>query len=262
MSSYIQIGSGFVYVSPVAGNLTANPTPHQGFSIQSCSLDIKATIQELKGQYQFPDDTAVTDKTCTGKLKIGRKDLSMLNEVIFADVVTAGGASVVPNEAYTVPASSVYTVVVAPPSSGVFSEDLGVAYASSPATAQFVRVASSPTIGQYSVSAGTYTFAAADASAAVLISYGYTLTTPGSLFQVNNQVIGYAPQVEIFIVDTYQPKVVSNKKIYPVIKVYAAKFTDITGIGNERDKYSEPELGFSCFAAASGRVLDFYSPNS
>ena len=43
---------------------------------------------------------------------------------------------------------------------------------------QLTPVGSGPTVGQYSVSAGVYTFAAADASAALLISFLYT--TPGS----------------------------------------------------------------------------------
>jgi hypothetical protein len=260
MSSYIQIGSGFVYVNPTAGNLTANPTPRQGFTIQSCSLDMKGTVQTLKGQYQFPDDTAVTDKTCTGKFQIGRKDLSMLNEVFFADIVTAGGVSVSPNEAHMVPASTAFTVTVTPPGSGTFTEDLGVSYAADPATGAFQRVSTLTAVGQYTVSAGVYTFFSADASANVLISYGYSLTAPGSLFQVNNQVIGYAPQVEVFIVDTYQPKLVSGKNVYPTIKCYAAKFTDLSNLGNTRDKYSMPELSFECFASPSGRVLDMYSP--
>jgi hypothetical protein len=83
-------------------------------------------------------------------------------------VYTAG--FVVQNEAQTVPASSVYSVAVNAPN-GNWAVDQGVTYASS-GTA-LTPVASAPAQGQYSVAAGLYTFNAADASQAVLISYSY-----------------------------------------------------------------------------------------
>ncbi len=46
----------------------------------------------------------------------------------------------------------------------------GVSYANG---TPLEAVGSAPTQGQYSVAAGTYTFAAADANAAVLLNYGY-----------------------------------------------------------------------------------------
>lgn len=54
---------------------------------------------------------------------------------------------------------------------GNWASDQGVAYALTGAA--LTLVASTPAEGQYSVSAGVYTFAAADASAALLVSYGY-----------------------------------------------------------------------------------------
>lgn len=257
---YIQIGSGRVFFNPstTSGNPATNPTPIQGLTVQDVSLDISGTIESLKGQYQFPDDTAVTDKKCSGKIGIGRKDLFMINQVFSGDISIAGGVTVVPVEAHTIPAvSGPYTVVVTPPGSGTFSEDLGVVYAANSGI-QFQRVASGPTVGQYTVSSGTYTFAAADASAAILISYSYTLASQGFTYEVNNQVIGYGPQVEMFIVDTYQPYIVGGVYYFNTIRVYACKFNKIS-LGNKRDKYSLPELDFEAFASPSGRVLDLYS---
>ena len=73
-------------------------------------------------------------------------------------------------EAQSVPAASPWQVSVAAPY-GPWGSDLGVVYASSGAALQ--PVAASPAAGQYSVAAGLYTFASADAGAAVAISYGY-----------------------------------------------------------------------------------------
>jgi len=82
---------------------------------------------------------------------------------------SAGYTNQVAGEPQTVPSNpGPYTVSVA----NAFAVDLGVTYASSGAS--LTKVASNPALGQYSVSsAGVYTFAAADAGAAVKISYRY-----------------------------------------------------------------------------------------
>lgn len=81
----------------------------------------------------------------------------------------------VSGEAQTVPATP-YQVTVDQPL-GFWSQDAGVTYANGTA---LVKVASSPSVGQYSIPAespnvplGTYQFAAADTAASVLISYSY-----------------------------------------------------------------------------------------
>lgn len=81
---------------------------------------------------------------------------------------TAGYA--VTGEAQSVPAMAPWQVAVAAPF-GPWGCDLGVVYASSGAA--LTPVAASPAAGQYSVAAGLYTFAAADAGANVAVSYGY-----------------------------------------------------------------------------------------
>lgn len=81
---------------------------------------------------------------------------------------TAGYA--VQNESATVPAAGPYYNVSAAAPFGPWASDDGVAYANGTV---MTAVAGTPGAGQYNVSAGTYTFAAADAGAAVLISYGF-----------------------------------------------------------------------------------------
>lgn len=260
MSSYIQFGSGRLYVNPNAGNLAVNPTAVQGFTIQDVQIDISGEVKELKGASQFPDDVAAGDKKGTGKFGVGRKDLNMFNQIFFADIVETGGTSVVPNFS-AVPTSSAVTVT--PPASGTFAADLGVQYAGSGIS--LTKVAATPTAGQYTVASGVYTFASGDtaATAGVVISYSYTLTA-GTTYQVNNQALGYGPQVEVYLVDTYQPKNSGTATApvyeYNVIHLYAAKVTKIT-IGNKRADYSIPEVDFSYFQAANGRVMDLYAVN-
>ncbi len=73
-------------------------------------------------------------------------------------------------EAASVPASAPFTVTFAT-GFGKWGSDSGVTYANG---TPLVAVASNPAVGQYAVSStGVYTFAAADAVAAVLLNYGY-----------------------------------------------------------------------------------------
>jgi hypothetical protein len=77
---------------------------------------------------------------------------------------------VVTSEAQTIPAALPWQIVATQPY-GPWGSDLGVVYAATGAA--LTCVASAPTVGQYSVAGGAYAFAAADAAAAVAISYGY-----------------------------------------------------------------------------------------
>ena len=80
---------------------------------------------------------------------------------------------IIGGEAQTIPASPPYQLTAIQPL-GAWAQDRGVSYASS--GAPLTAVAGIPTTGQYSVSAGVYTFSAGNSSAAVLISYGYIPT--------------------------------------------------------------------------------------
>ena len=72
-------------------------------------------------------------------------------------------------EARAIPLSAPFTIDALAPYGG-WAADTGVVYAGG---AAMIAVLSAPAQGQYSVTAGVYTFAAADAGAAVALSYGY-----------------------------------------------------------------------------------------
>lgn len=83
--------------------------------------------------------------------------------------VTYNAGYKISGEARVVPASGSPTITVDAPY-GSFAADGGVTYASGAALA---FVASAPVVGQYTVNAGVYSFAAADAGAEMCISYSY-----------------------------------------------------------------------------------------
>ena len=85
-------------------------------------------------------------------------------------VVSYSAGYAVQNETQTVPAAAPFQFSGLSPY-GPWGSDLGVTYAAT--GAPLTPVSTSPAAGQYLVSAGTYTFAAADAGQSVSISYGY-----------------------------------------------------------------------------------------
>jgi len=80
------------------------------------------------------------------------------------------------DEARTIPSTGPYTITVT--HAAAWGYDNGVTKGGLPMT----LVTGTPTTGQYSVSAGVYTFAAADASSAIIINYGYIISS--SLYTV------------------------------------------------------------------------------
>lgn len=87
--------------------------------------------------------------------------------------ITYTSGYVVQNEGQTVPSS--HNITVNAPH-GAWGADQGVNYASG---AALLAVTANPTTGQYTVSGGTYGFAAGDAGASVLISYSYVPSDVG-----------------------------------------------------------------------------------
>lgn len=254
---YIQFAAAYLFVTPNGGNQAASPQPIFPLTVQDVEVSVKGKIEELRGQYQFPDDTAVGDKTGTFKFGIGRKDWYLFNQIYFGDTVAPGGDSVSPLEPHTVPGMSTYTITVTPPGSGTFVSDLGVVYASGPNAGKRLQeqTGSLTQGGQYQVNlmTGVYTFDSADASAAVLISYVYSLAT-GNTYEVNNQIMGYGPQCELLLVDRYQLVAgVSN-----CLQVLAAKVDSLGNVGNKRDKYAMPDISGNFYANTAGQVMNAF----
>lgn len=97
--------------------------------------------------------------------------------------VTYMAGYAIQGEAWDVPTATPWQVTPIQPY-GPWGSDLGVTYANGTA---LVVVSGPPTVGQYSVSAGVYTFAEADANAPVLISYGFI---PADINQLATELVG------------------------------------------------------------------------
>lgn len=253
----IWFGVANIFMVGIGGNLPTQPTPQQLLTLQDFSIDIDATIKELRGQLQFPDDTAFADRKITWKSGMGRMDIDAMNNVVFGEAaITSGGFPQAVNEAHTIPATSVTVTVTN--AADIPLQDLGVIFTSGTAAQigqKLQKVASGPTTGQYSVnlSTGVYTFATADEGLGVNISYNYTLTTGRNLI-VNSHSQGFGPSVEIFASNPYQEL---TPGVPNYVHLYAAKVMK-TGAPLKRADYTIVPIEGEAYANSSGQVIQFY----
>lgn len=204
----ILFGAGKLIAVPTndaTGAAIANPTPVPLGVLQDVSLDLSVDIKTLHGAGKYAVAVGQGKGKTDIKAKYANINGGVLGSLFMGRTPTAGIKAAVFDFAAGVPAVSTYTITVAPPSSGTFAADLGVIDASTgnPMT----RVASAPATGQYSVSAGVYTFAAADASKAVLLNYEYTATsTTAQTFNLTSDIMGYTPSFSILLQQQYDGK--------------------------------------------------------
>ena len=102
--------------------------------------------------------------------------------------------------------------------------------------------------GQYSVnfSTGAYSFSAADANAALLLSYTYNVAASGSKLTITNQVMGVTPTFKATFYTTYN----GNGTALRLNACTANKLSFPTKV----DTWTISELDFSAFADASGTI--------
>lgn len=185
-------GSGILYATPSG----SGGSPLQLGALQDVSADLSRTVKSLYGQNQQPLAIGAGELKASLKAKMGFINAAVYANLFYGVSIATGTVSLANNEPHNVPATTAYTVTVT--NSATWAKDLGVTYAGgNPLT----QVTGSPTQGQYSVAAGVYTFAAADASASVLISYEYTNASSGSTVSVGTVLQGQQP---IITVDLYR----------------------------------------------------------
>lgn len=241
----IQLGAGnVIFIPSTNGNPATPSSPRMPGSFQDFTFDNSGTIKELRSQNQYPDDTGVTDKKATWKMGSGRFDIDLFNNLFAGETISTGGEAIVIQEAHNVPASSPYTVTVTNHTN--FFADMGVSYASN--GQPLSRVAVVAAAGQYSVnqSTGVYTFYLGDTGASIVISYSYTVTT-GNILTVHNQIIGWSPQFQIYLAESYQQLTAG---IPNYLKLFACKCTKF-GLPYKRADYLICDLEGEAFADSS-----------
>ncbi len=239
----VAFGSGVLIATPSG----ANATPVQFGALQDVSLDFSFSSKQLFGQYQFPIAFARGEGKISGKAKFANIDGPLYNDCFFGQGMTAGQKLWAYNEAGAVSSSSPYGYSAA--NAANFDADLGVVYASSGLA--LTKVASTPAVGQYSVSAGVYAFSSGDAGRALLVSYSYTQTSSGSGSRalLANKQMGTAPTFQI---DFYQ----TNPNIAGAqwsLRLYNCVSTKLS-VASKNQDFAIPEMDFEAFANAANSI--------
>jgi hypothetical protein len=152
-------------------------------------LAVTSVVISLVGQnapLSLVENTDFRVDYATGEIYRLNSDTGTVSawEALPVAVRYSGGYGAAVSEAHTVPATPFQVTVT---QAATFSCDQQVSYVSS--GLPLVRVASGPTVGQYSVSAaGVYTFAAADTSKALTFAYA-TISVPSDLVDATLQLI-------------------------------------------------------------------------
>lgn len=242
-----EFGAGTLWGFPVVTN-AANPTPMKFGTLQDVSLDISGDVKQLYGQKQFPEAVARGKCKITGKSKFASINGKMLNDMFFGQTMGAGMIKTALDESQPIPATPFQVTVT---NAATFKQDWGVRYNAT--GLPLTRVASGPVLGQYSVNTGTgvYTFAAADTLATVLISYTFTAAGTGAQLNITNQLMGFAPTIQVLLETVYN----TNQFSVLLYSVVASKLSFTT----KQEDFIIPEFDFEAFANAAGQVIDIYS---
>lgn len=177
------------------GVALAVPQAYRLGILQDVSTDFSFEAKALYGAGQLPVDQGRGKAKLAFSAKTADINATALAALHFGTTPSIGIKLPQLDYAATVP-STPFQVTPTLPGSGTWVADLGVTDTSGN---NYTRVASAPTTGQYSVSAGVYTFAAADTGKAMLISSEYTAATGGIVVPMTNQLMGYSPSFSVIL---------------------------------------------------------------
>lgn len=219
-------------------------------SIQEFSFDETKNMKELYGSYQNAIDVATSTIKQTGKMKQAVINAQAYNDIFWNQTLTKGSQTLTAvGEAGSIPATSTYTITVS--HSSAYTEDLGVIYADGSAVFQYISTGT-PTVGQYTVAAGVYTFAAADAGKAVSISYRYT-GTGGNTITDSTKLIGDTTVFSLLYVTQHSGKELSIEFYKVISNKLAMSF--------KHEDFMIPELDLAMFANDAGNVKTVNTAN-
>jgi len=234
---------GFAAGVLIGTSLTASPaTPRRFGILQDATLDFSADLKELYGQKRYAIALAPGKTKVSLKAKFASIRGSLFNDIYFGAATTPATQTLfADSEPGTVPAVSTYTVTVT--NSATFLADQGVYYALTGLPLK--RVASGMTVGQYSVSAGVYTFAVADASAAVYVSYTYS-SVAGVQIPITNLAMGSGPAFTINLSQPYD----GRQALYSFNNCQASKLS----LPTKQDDFTILEIDFQIAADVAGNI--------
>lgn len=246
-------GPGTVTFTPLN---VANPTPYNIGMAQEISYEESSNLKPLYGQNRRALAVGAGTIKSTGKIKGARFSISAMNWLLYGLAPSAGSTATSIAQAGTVPGSVSYVITPTVPGSGTWSADLGVVYAAT--LKPLTRVSSLTAIGQYTVSAGTYTFYSGDANAQVLITYNYTMASTGySSLLGGNPLLGPTVSFSLNITATDPTNNAAG-----TFQVYNAVISKAALINSKLEDFSMVEYDYEAYANAAGNIGSFNTPDT
>lgn len=248
----IVFGVGDLIATPTAGILPTDPTPTRFGILQDVTVEFNASQKELMGKKQFPVAVARTAMKPTCKAKSATIFARTFNDFFFGGTVAIAEDLAVIDENTGAISGASYTVTHA---TG-FKSDQGVIYQST--AIPFVKVASAPAVGQYSVnvSTGVYTFNTSDNGKTLLISYVYTPAATGNQTTIVNNAMGSQPQFSVILANSQWKGTQSGPNI--MLQLNACIASKLT-INFKNEDFTIPEFDFAIFDDGTGTVGYFNS---
>jgi hypothetical protein len=218
--------------------------PDQFGLLQNVSVDFNRDVKTLHGERQFPALSATGMSTITGRAAYARIFGGVYAHLFFGETLTDNSSlTASEGESHTIPGSPTYTVLADHMSN--WEEDLGV-YLTSTGARMTYTSSGSPASGEYTVSGGTYTFNAAQASLGVKISYLYTAGS-GKLITINNQLMGVTPTFSLVLTNPGKTQTGNAPFSLKLNSCTATKLSFPLRLG----EFALPEFEFSGYADAS-----------
>lgn len=235
----LAFGSGSVW----GINTAANSTPARFGVTQDISIDFTAATKPIFGQNNLPFSVAKSSLQTKGKINFGQFNGRVINELFFGATSASGQQLVIDSESGTIPGTP-YQITVA--NGATFLTDLGVVGVVS--GLPLTRVASAPATGQYAVNTttGVYTFAAADTTLAMKISYNYTASGSGQTYTIAQQAMGLATTFKTVVSMPYN----SQKATLTLNACVSSKLSFATKL----EDFTKPAFEFEAFADSSGNL--------
>ena len=256
-------GAGVLFATPLydaSGAAITVPSPIQFGIVQDITIDDSAEVKELYGADQYAVDIGRGKAKLMIKCKQAEINANLFNSVYYGQGLVRGYDAVHADTSGTsvtgAPGSTAVNIVVpGAAGSGLFIADLGVQDGNGN---PYVRVASSPTSGQYSLVTGagssgaTYQFGDQSVGNTVFISYQYSnaaLPATGQVMTIQNIPMG---QVPVFAAQFFNSRNGHTLwRRFP--KCVATKIT----MDFKNDDFVIPDLEISCFADTNNVVQQF-----
>ena len=250
-------GTGQLVLSP---NLAGAVTPVVVAVLQDISLDTSFTMVDLVGNLQFAVDKAKGQGKLGGKFKTGYFAGGLIQAILSGATSAVGSVVAIVGETFTLAAGTYTTTKGALTTPGA-AGDLGVFDVT--ANKFLTAVASAPATGQYvpATSSGVMTFAAADNTHIMQVSYTYTAAAVGTTISLNNQAMGTNTTFGMRLFNNYSAaaggaNIATSAGLYlPVVSIPKLS------LAFKNTGFMEKSVDFECSANAAGLVATLYTGN-